>query len=64
MSNKPDIGVINTRGPEGNIFFILAKAGRALPANLANEMQTRVKQCDSYTMAKSVIAEYVNVTYI
>ncbi len=65
---KANIGTINCRGPEGNIFYILGKAREALRKERcitwANEMIDRVHKSTSYEEAKSIIAEYVEVKYV
>lgn len=50
-------------GEDGNIFFIMARAGRLLEANgqkaEADEMVRRVKASGNYYKALRIISEYV-----
>ncbi len=60
MSEKPKMNLI---GEDGNIFFILGRAGQALrQAGLehqVSEMHERVKASGDYYKALGIISEYV-----
>lgn len=56
--------VIDLKGPDGNIFFIMMKASELLDEDTANEMCNRVVRSGSYEHAKMIVAEYVDVEYI
>ena len=62
-NEKPDCPLI---GQEGNIFWLMGMASRTLRehglADQAQEMYSRINQCDSYGSALSIIGEYVNFT--
>lgn len=65
---KPNIGTIDCNGPEGNIFYIVGLAKKALQRsghrNLGEELCDRVFKSGSYEEAKAIIAEYVEVEYV
>jgi len=52
-------------GSDGNVFFLAARVGKALKqAGLtaqAEEMYTRLRQCQSYAAALQMFMEYVEV---
>lgn len=58
--HKPKMKLL---GEDGNIFFIMARAGRLLEANgqkaEADEMVRRVKASGNYYKALRIISEYV-----
>ena len=60
---KPDCPLI---GEDGNIFHIMGIASEALRENgmqeQAEEMRSRIFQCQSYDSALSIIGDYVNIT--
>ena len=60
---KPDCPLI---GEDGNIFHIMGIASEALRENgmqeQAEEMRSRILQCQSYDSALSIIGDYVNIT--
>ena len=60
---KPDCPLI---GEDGNIFRIMGIASEALRENgmqeQAEEMRSRIFQCQSYDSALSIIGDYVNIT--
>ena len=60
---KPDCPLI---GEDGNIFRIMGIASEALRENgmqeQAEEMRSRIFQCQSYDSALSIIGNYVNIT--
>ena len=60
---KPDCPLI---GEDGNIFHIIGIASEALRENgmqeQAEEMRSRIFQCQSYDSALSIIGDYVNIT--
>lgn len=60
---KPDCPLI---GEDGNIFHIMGIASEALRQNgmqeQAEEMCSRIFQCQSYDSALSIIGDYVNIT--
>lgn len=60
---KPDCPII---GEDGNIFHIMGIASEALRENgmqeQAEEMCSRIFQCQSYDSALSIIGDYVNIT--
>ena len=53
-------------GEDGNIFCIMGIASEALRENgmqgQAEEMRSRIFQCQSYDSALSIIGDYVNIT--
>ena len=59
---KPDCPLI---GEDGNIFHIMGIASEALRENgmqeQAEEMRSRIFQCQSYDSALSIIGDYVNI---
>jgi len=61
---KPKVE-FHSRGPEGNIFFILAKVRRALQKQSRitdyNNLWERVQQCASYQEALAKIREIVDL---
>ena len=60
---KPDCPLI---GEDGNIFNLIGKASQTLRENgmqeQADEMRSRIFQCQSYDSALSIIGDYVNIT--
>lgn len=62
-SAKPDCELI---GQDGNIFNLLGLASCALKENgmaeQAQQMWSRVRQCQSYDSALGIISDYVNIT--
>ena len=60
---KPDCPLI---GEDGNIFRIMGIASETLRENgmqeQAEEMRSRIFQCQSYDSALSIIVDYVNIT--
>ena len=60
---KPDCPLI---GEDGNIFRIMGIASETLRENgmqeQAEEMRSRIFQCQSYDSALSIIGDYVNIT--
>ena len=60
---KPDCPLIGT---DGNIFCIMGIASEILRENgmqeQAEEMRSRILQCQSYDSALSIIGDYVNIT--
>ena len=60
---KPDCPLV---GEDGNIFRIMGIASEALRENgmqeQAEEMRSRIFQCQSYDSALSIIGDYVNIT--
>ena len=60
---KPDCPLI---GEDGNIFRIMGIASETLRENgmqeQAEEMRSRIFQCQSYDSALSIIGNYVNIT--
>lgn len=60
---KPDCPLIGT---DGNIFHLMGKASETLRKNgmqdQADEMCSRIFQCQSYHSALSIIGDYVNIT--
>ena len=60
---KPDCPLIGT---DGNIFHLIGKAAETLRKNgmqeQAEEMRSRIFQCQSYDSALSIIGDYVNIT--
>ena len=60
---KPDCPLI---GEDGNIFRIMGIASETLRKNgmqeQAEEMRSRIFQCQSYDSALSIIGDYVNIT--
>lgn len=59
---------IDFNGPEGNIYFILAKAAELLKQSFIpdqtkriDKMKNRVIQSQSYSEALQIIEEYVNI---
>lgn len=60
---KPDCTLI---GEDGNIFRIMGIASETLRENgmqeQAEEMRSRIFQCQSYDSALSIIGDYVNIT--
>lgn len=60
---KPDCPLIGT---DGNIFHLMGKASETLRKNgmqdQADEMRSRIFQCQSYHSALSIIGDYVNIT--
>ena len=60
---KPDCPLI---GEDGNIFHIMGIASETLRENgmqeHAEEMRSRIFQCQSYDSALSIIGDYVNIT--
>ena len=60
---KPDCPLIGT---DGNIFHLMGKASETLRKNgmqeRAEEMRSRIFQCQSYHSALSIIGDYVNIT--
>ena len=60
---KPDCPLI---GEDSNIFHIIGIASEALRENgmqeQAEEMRSRIFQCQSYDSALSIIGDYVNIT--
>ena len=60
---KPDCPLI---GEDGNTFHIMGIASEALRENgmqeQAEEMRSRILQCQSYDFALSIIGDYVNIT--
>ena len=60
---KPDCPLI---GEDGNIFRIMGIASEALRENgmqeQAEEMRSRIFQCQGYDSALSIIGDYVNIT--
>ena len=60
---KPDCPLI---GEDGNIFNLIGKASQTLRENgmeaQAKEMCGRIRQCQSYDSALSIIGDYVNIT--
>ena len=60
---KPDCPLI---GEDGSIFYIMGIAPGTLPENgmqeQAEEMRSRIFQCQSYDSALSIIGDYVNIT--
>ena len=60
---KPDCPLI---GEDGNIFHIMGIASETLRENgmqeQAEEMRSRIFQCQSYDSALSIIGDYVNIT--
>lgn len=55
------------KGPEGNVFFMIAKVSEALLKEgyieESTELKSRVLKSSSYDEAKQIISEYVEVTY-
>lgn len=62
--NKPRVE-IHSRGPEGNIYFIIGKARDALRKARRisdyNDMWERVQNCGSYTVALAEIRKTVDL---
>ena len=60
---KPDCPLI---GEDGNIFRLMGIASETLRENgmqeQAEEMRSRIFQCQSYDSALSIIGDYVNIT--
>ena len=60
---KPDCPLI---GEDGNTFHIMGITSEALRENgmqeQAEEMRSRILQCQSYDFALSIIGDYVNIT--
>ena len=60
---KPDCPLL---GEDGNIFRIMGIASETLRENgmqeQAEEMRSRIFQCQSYDSALSIIGDYVNIT--
>ena len=60
---KPDCPLI---GEDGNIFRLIGIASETLRENgmqeQAEEMRSRIFQCQSYDSALSIIGDYVNIT--
>ena len=60
---KPDCPLV---GEDGNIFRIMGIASETLQENgmqeQAEEMRSRILQCQSYDSALSIIGDYVNIT--
>ena len=60
---KPDCPLI---GEDGNIFHLMGIASETLRENgmqeQAEEMRSRIFQCQSYDSALSIIGDYVNIT--
>ena len=57
---------IDLKGPEGNIYFVEGKAALVLcqagRKQEAEEMDRRMRKCESYRQALGVISEYVEIT--
>lgn len=64
-SGKPDCPLI---GQDGNIFNLMGIASRTLNehglGDQAQEMRTRITQCQSYDSALMIIGDYVNITSV
>lgn len=62
-NGKPDCPLI---GQDGNIFNLMAIASRTLKEHglgeQAQEMRSRITQCQSYDSALAIIGDYVNIT--
>ncbi|HIT34862.1 MAG TPA: hypothetical protein IAC31_09630 [Candidatus Faecousia intestinigallinarum] len=62
-TGKPDCPLI---GQDGNIFNLMGIASRTLKehglSDQAQEMQSRITQCQSYDSALAIIGDYVNIT--
>ena len=62
-NGKPDCPLI---GQDSNIFNLVGIASRTLRehglADQAQEMRSRITQCQSYDSALAIIGDYVNIT--
>lgn len=62
-TGKPDCPLI---GQDGNIFNLMGIASRTLKEaglhDQAQEMRSRITQCQSYDSALAIIGDYVNIT--
>ena len=64
MTKQPKI-IINSRGPQGNIFYILAVVSRALRKESRiiefNDLRDQVLESNSYEEAIAIIREHVEL---
>lgn len=66
MKKKKPVITVDMDGPEGNIFFIIVKAMKAMIANGAtretrDEFWRNLKECHSYRESVDMINEYVTI---